>query len=321
MNDRAVRISPSRLGGVVTRTFDVNKSEGDRNHLENFGQIALGKVKADGSEILAQLPNGAQAGLLCDGNDKRVELAPSTLAQVTDAYDKYKDVRTHMSCIICHLPNGGFIPFNEQIRATLKAGVILTSGERATDKQVEEFYLSWEKSVKIWQQPYKEFLEETTTEIIGGKAVSWDAKRLIENLKYFRDTYDLGVTLETGSRDFGISPDLLKFLILKTRPVSPQLNRLAVGELVNRDGWAELGPKGLAFQTGLIIDINSRNTEQIKEFAKELLRDDAMKQLEKLSAEHKAKILLLSAEYLTDNEIDEFIRRQKKAKPPPTTKK
>lgn len=316
MNDRAVRVTPSRLGGVVSRTFDVNKSEGERNHLENFGQIALGKIKADGSEILATLPNGAQAGLLCDGNDKRVELAPSTLAQVGDDFDKkYKDVRTHMSCIICHLPNGGFIPFNEQIRASIKAGVLLTSGERATDRQVEDFYLSWEKSVKSWQQPYKDFLEETTTEFVAGKPVAWDAKKLVEKLKKFRDTYDLGLNLDTASRDFGISPDLLKFLILKTRPVSPQLNRLAVGELVGRDGWAELGTKGLAFQTGLIIDINSRNTEQIKEFAKELLRDDAMKQLEKLGPEYKTKILQLSAEYLTDAEIDEFIRRQKKAKP------
>lgn len=275
LRTRAVRITPTAFG-QVTRTFDVFKVAGDKDHMERFGQIAKGQVAFDGSEILATLPNGAQAGFLCGADGKRVEIAPSDLAQVDSKIDKYKDVRTHMSCVVCHLPSGGFINFAEQYRANIQAGLDLSAEDRQKQKQVEDFYLSWSRKVKLWQEPYLIYLQDTTATEKEPKG--WTPAKAVSTLQKFRDDYDASVTLDVAAREMGVTPEQLKFAILNVRPIKTRPNQLAIGRSIPREAWEN----DVAFEVALILDTaKDVRGEPLKRLIAPELLQDALKKFSK----------------------------------------
>lgn len=283
LRTRAVRVTPSDFG-VVTRTFDVFKVQGDKDHMERFGQIAKGDIKADGSEILATLPNGSQAGLLVGGDDKRVEIAPSNLAQVDSKIDKYLDVRTHMSCVVCHLPSGGFITFEEQVTAAKKYGLELASDDPIKQQQIEDFYTSWTRKIKGWQDPYLYFVEQTTYDARTKK--SWTPVETVKQFQRFRDLYDGNVNLAIASRELGVSEDRLKLIVLQYRPVKTRPNQLALGKSVPREAWED-PIDGVAREMFLILDADKGQEERIKLMLKDLLIQKAIEEFELKLQERK----------------------------------
>lgn len=279
LNDRAIRIVPTRFG-FVGRTFDVLKNEGDKDHIERFREIALGLAKADGGELLASLPNGAQAGLLVNANDARVEVADTRLAQIkADKIDpRYRDVRTHMGCMACHAPTNGFISFVEQYKESAEKGVKFLVREE--DRQaVRDFYESWAEDVKMWQAPYARYLERTTRD---AKGKPWTGAQAWEAVRKSRDWYDQPVTIETAALEFGLPVETLRQKLLGAReadsPIDVRLNQLATGKGVPRRTWeAEVAAKLAAY-----LDSIKGQDEPLKELLAPEIINDAIKRFGKV---------------------------------------
>lgn len=239
-NDRAIRIVPTAFGWSA-RTFDVTKNTDDRDHIERFREIALGDAKADGGEILASLPNGAQAGLLVNAQDARVEVADTRLAAIrSDKIDsRYKDVRTHMGCIACHAPSEGFISFAEQVKDSIERGVKANVLDATEAQKVRDFYLSWERQIKAWRFPYGDFIAETTRK--DGK--SWTGAQTWEQLRAARDHYDRPVTIEVAAAELGMPVETLRRRLIGEKegdgPIDARLNQLAVGKSIPRRPWQD----------------------------------------------------------------------------------
>jgi hypothetical protein len=292
LRTRAIRVTPSAYGNV-SRTFDVFRSQGDKDHRRRFGQISKGEIGADGSEILATLPNGAQAGLLCNDKDERVEIAPSDLAQVDSKIDKFADVRTHMSCIVCHAPFGGFIPFNEQVRAALEAGIKLSAQDDDPAKQrqkardVEAFYLDWEYKVKGWQAPYYRFIEQTTFD--PKTKQSWKPAEAVKQLQRFRDEYDKPLKIDQACRELGVSPAQLRIAILAKKPVEIGPNELVVGRSISRDSWESSEQGGVARECYLLLDACKEHEERVKLLLKDGLIEEAINEFKKQFLGEKKK--------------------------------
>lgn len=241
--DRAIAILQTRFGWAA-RTHDVFKNIGDKDHIERFREIALGDAKADAHELLATIPNGTQAALLSDADDKRLEVAVTAIARILtrDIDPRFVDVRTMMGCTACHMPQNGFIPFTDAFRANAEAGIKFNvdnskPGEAAA---VRDFYLSWSKKVKTWKDPMKDYIE-STTETATDKA--WTGIQTWKYLHTARDWYDRPVTIEVVAFEFGMTVEDLRARLLtkseKTGPIQARLNQLAIGRVVPRQTYQD----------------------------------------------------------------------------------
>lgn len=241
LHDRAIRLVQTRFGWAG-RTYDVFENTGDKDHLSRFREIALGDAKADGGELLASLPNGGQASLLVNGEDKRVEIAATTLAQIfSDKIDtRYRDVRNGAagSCFGCHGVSNGFIPFVERFKEMVEKGVKANVYDPVEAQKVTDFYFGLERQIKGWQNPYASFLEVTTRD---GKGKSWTGAEAWVQVRGFRDAYDAPVTLEVAAVEVGLPVEVLRQRIMGPREgqgaVEARLNQLATGQKVPRRTW------------------------------------------------------------------------------------
>lgn len=298
LNDRAIRITKTRFGWSA-RTFDVKENVGDKDHLSRFVEIAQGKIAADGGEILASLPNGSQAGLLVNEEDKPVDVAASVLAQIRNQlpikkgmlgkypinvyhYDKFADVRTHMSCVICHAPNNGFIPFGEALKESVKKGLQLKSYDAEVEQQVRDFYERWEKQIRSLQEPYLLYIQETTATKDEPKGLSPSA--VVDLFKKIRDWYDLPVTLDTVALEFGVDRKQLKNFLLNLNgdarkqikeSVLPRINQLATEQSIPRRTY-ELE---IAREIGLLLSAAKTDEEAVKKLFADKLIEDAVRRL------------------------------------------
>jgi hypothetical protein len=280
LNDAAIRIVKTQFGWSA-RTFDVFENTGDRDHFARLEQVALGNAKADGGEILASLPNGAQTGMLVNADDKVVTIANSKLAQIRNQkIDKFTDVRTFGSCLICHGPNGGFIAFQEAVNESIKKGLQGKEIDNELARQVRDFFTRWEDDVKGLQAPYLRFIAETTATKDDPKG--WTPATLINELKRFRDKYDLPVTLETAARELGVTKRDLKTFLLNLSPdekgriresVRNRINQLATEQEIPRRAWEV----DVVKEVGILLNAAKIQEEPIKRIISEQLLDTAIK--------------------------------------------
>lgn len=266
-HDRGIRIRPSKIkaGGFGARTYDFFRNVGDQDIIEQFREFAVKRelkaIRFDGGELLATIPNGAQAHLLVNGQDARVEKADPDLASIrgkTD--DRFPTVKTSMGCIACHTPSDGFIAFTEQLRDSIRKGIkanILSADEA---KLAEDFYLSWDEDVAAFRMPYAAYLRRTTV-TDGGKA--WTGEQAWTALKLARDRYDRPVTLETAAFEFGVPVETLrKQLLGKSENDSPKeirLNQLVIGKSIPRQTWQE----DVAFKMMVFLEASKPGTPVI----------------------------------------------------------
>lgn len=278
LNDRAIRIVKTPFGWSA-RTFDVAENTGDKDHMERFLQIAQGDIKADAGELLATLPNGAQAGLLVNANDERQEIAPTTFAQVKGKIDKFVDVRTHMSCVVCHTPSAGFIPFAEAVQESIKKGLQTKTIDEKLTQQIRDFYTRWEREIRGLQDPYTFFLADTTS--TKDEPKGWTGPQAVKQFQSSRDWYDLPVNVAVVASEFGMTGKTLQAVLLDIsqgkRPVresvKTRVNQLATGQSIPRRTYEA----DVASEIGLILDFVSPRREAIKEMLKEELILDAIK--------------------------------------------
>ena len=226
LNDRAIRITKTPFGWSA-HTYDVFENTGDRDHMERIAQIAQGKIAADAGEILASLPNGAQAALLVNGEDKRVEIANSAAAQIRNGsvpaplldhdhrprqIDKFADVRTHSGCVVCHGASAGFIAFAEAVQESIKKGLEARTLDEKIGTQVQDFYTRWEKEIPTYQAPYLNFIQDATATPKEPKG--WTPATTVKQFQLARDWYDLPVTTEVAAAEFGMTKTELQSVLL-----------------------------------------------------------------------------------------------------------
>jgi hypothetical protein len=264
--------------GFAARTFDVLENTGDRDHLERFREIALNKAKADAGELLMSLPNGAQAALLVDGNDKRVEIANTAVAQVRGSIDSIVDVRTNRSCIVCHGPVGGFIPFREGLGKTVEGGlqVKTVGGDKDDERRVRDFFTRWQARVEDWQKPYLRYAAETTA---SGGEKAWPPTEIVKQFQGAIKEYDAPVSLDTAALELGVSKRKLQALLIgmkdgkqsvRYESVKTRVNQLAVEQSIPRRAWEV----DVCREVSFIIDAHRDADEAIKNMVSpELIRD------------------------------------------------
>ncbi len=286
LNDRAIRITASKLvqGGWVARTFDVTENTGDRDHMERVIQIAQGDIKSDAGELLATLPNGAQAAMLVDGNDSRVEIANTAAAQIRGGkIDKFVDVHTHMSCLVCHGQNNGFIPFSEAVQESIKKGLQAKTIDEKLGTQVRDFYTKWERAVRGMQDPYLFYTSDATATKDDPKG--WTGPTAVKQFQASRDWYDLPVTPEIAAMEFGMTAATLKKLLLDLsqgrggvrESIKTRVNQLAVGQSIPRRTWEV----DTSQEIGLILSSVKNPEEPIKNLVAPQLLEDAVKRFSK----------------------------------------
>lgn len=235
-NNRVIQITRGPFG-VAMKTFDVRVTAGDRDFIESAPDVAVGKIAFDAGELLAALPNGGQAGLLIDGKAKRIEFATGDFVHPRSADGRTPDVRTMMSCVVCHAPDGGLIPPRDTFADLLRSGVELKIKDRKVRNRTRAFFLNWEDEIAGHQRPYLKLLRLTA----GVKAAELPAAFLA-----LRDGYDDPVTPEQAAREAGVG--LHAFKAAAARSVKARLGQLAAGVPIPRAAW-ERG----AFREALLL--------------------------------------------------------------------
>lgn len=237
-NNRVVQVLRSPWG-VALKTFDAKTSSGDTDYIEKAPEVAVGKIKADAGELLASLPNGGQAGLLIDGAGKRIEFATGEFTHPQGPDKRTPDVRTMMGCVICHAPDGGFIPPRDTFRELLEAGVDLKIKDRVVRNRTRAFFLGWSDEIAGYQRPYQRLVERATK---GMKPVALAAAFMA-----LRDWYDDPVTPAQAAAEFGLSVEEFKLGV--SRSAKARLGLLAAGRSIPRETWE----RGVFREAGLLL--------------------------------------------------------------------
>lgn len=232
-NNRFLEIVPitTRLGGVALETYDASESAGDQNYAEEHPNLVLGKIVSKAGELLATLPNGAQAALLINDKKRRAETADNRFAiDRTDPLDAR--VRTPGSCVMCHGPDAGFIEPRNLIPELLRAGVASKVKDPAHKDLIESFFLGWEEEVAVYRGPWKTLLARTSK---GPDGKPWTEAEAVAWFGRARAWYDSPVDPRQAARETGFPEPLLKLVASRSDRID--LGGLAVGRPISRVTW------------------------------------------------------------------------------------
>lgn len=164
LNDRIIVVVPTPGGSLETYDFFV--TAGNKDPVELAPKVprlvAENEVHADAGELLSYLPNGGQAALLINVDQKRVEVAATQAANNQIDPRLNPGVRTIQDCIRCHGPEGGLIPPRNLVELSRAAGVDTKFKDPHDREDFEAFFLGWQKRAKAFTVPYLDLLETTT---------------------------------------------------------------------------------------------------------------------------------------------------------------
>ena len=232
-NNRVVIIKPTVLGASF-ETIDTDTTSGDTDFSEKHPEIAVGKVKRKAGELLSPLPAGGQAGLLINGDGKRIETAGLNFAHNRQDPD-YGDVRTVMGCVMCHQPDDGFIMPRDLTVETLRKGIEIRIKDREVRDRTLAFFLDWDEKVVGWRANYARLRNRATNEGADPKGKGWLPAQVNREFLAFRRWYDSPVPPEQSAREVGIPMPVLKLMVLDSR--RNRLNDLAAGFAQPRKTW------------------------------------------------------------------------------------
>lgn len=272
--DRVVKIENGEFGVVMT-TFDsfASVDENDQIERDQWFLIVEGKIKFDGGESLATMPNGMQAEFLFNANKESVNIADTRLAKHLEKVSsdpRYPDVRVGF-CASCHAGTDGYNTFVEQYTDTKSRGVKFNV-PTGREQEVQDFYEGWQKKVRRWQLPYQEFREIVGT---GGKAVA--GKEMWSVMMAWRDRYDKPVDIKYVAAEFGYKADDLREILMQKvesqGPPQTRLNQLVVDKSVPKRTY-EANVSGAA---ALWIDLVKPKHEKVRELVAPQVLEDAIK--------------------------------------------
>lgn len=220
--------------GVWMKSFDVRRTSRAEDFIERPGEVVLGKIRQQATELLASTPPGGQTAFLADGQGKRTEIADGRFTHPRSPDTRTPDVRTAMSCVVCHAPDGGVIEPRNLFKDFLKSGVDLNVKDRALRNQIRAFFLEWEHRLKGWRGPYLRLIERATSDPASGLAPLTPAALVAEFLA-FRDWYDDPVTPEQAAHELGVPTEELKRYAASVK--SGRAGALAQGMDTPREVW------------------------------------------------------------------------------------
>lgn len=215
--------------GTYWRTFDVLRTAGDQDFVENpFPK------EFDAGEHIFQDERGAQFYLLSDGKGAALDFANPFVVKGDPASNPHNTVLvTSRSCIHCH--DSGILSFRNEPPRLASAGVKLHAYGLARSQRYEQFYLQEPKLQRLVRQDqdnYSEFIRDC------------NGMTAAENLQGFiraRSWYGQPVGIAQAARDLGCESqelaDALGNLATKGR-----LGQLALtGQPIPRATWERGG--------------------------------------------------------------------------------
>jgi hypothetical protein len=221
--------------GSYWRTFDVLRSAGDQDFLENpFPR------EFDAGEHIALDAKGAQHYLLTNGKGERVEFGDPRV--VHDTASGNKVLLTAASCIHCH--DAGILPVRNELEKIVELGADLKAYGPERALRLKQFYFGdLPRLIRNDQADYAAFvarcngLSPQQNAAAFGRARSW---------------YAQPVTLEQAAREIGCAPrELADALSVGTKG---RLGRLALdGTPVPRTTWERGG-----YQEAFLLVLEAR---------------------------------------------------------------
>lgn len=262
---RAYRIDRTQTGNLL-RSFDFIKGTDKKNPLRILGEDIEGE--ADAEEWFFSLPNGLWGTFLQNGQKKRQDSAPDTIA--TNRLSKSNDHRIHINvtCIACHT-NGGIQPLEGFVRQ-LAHPPPNAVGSPDYDKFIllrREYLRSMEGEFARARLQYEQYIEEATrsTTVVDGKPVivpGWDSKTYAAKYYAFWQHYEEAkVDLAWAAKDLGVKAETFKAIIEK---------RIAQGYVDPNYGGVDLVLAGIVRGSSVGI----RQWEEVYTLAQTILRGE-----------------------------------------------
>ena len=195
--------------GAYWRSYDFGHSDGRANLFSHpLGPDAgANSFRADGGEIIFNLPNGLQAYMLVDGAGDRLDKA--SLAIVSDPRRPDRAVANGLSCISCHI--GGIHEKADEVREAVHAN--LKSFSAAEAEAVAAIYLPQAKMRELQAKDAERF--QAALKLTG--VLPSRTEPVLMLVQRFEQPLDLTLT----SAELGIEPAKL----LKQLDTAPQSSR------------------------------------------------------------------------------------------------
>lgn len=259
LNNRLLVLFRGPLGKYM-RTYDVFKTSGDRDYSEKLifknGRFTKGggaDAVFDAGEILFDLPNGGQGGLLIDGAGKRAEVAAGKAASGQNIPDRALNagVGNYWACVTCHAGSGGFILPRDQEKEDQKLGIKRKFKDKEQEARYQGFFAEWEDDVAADSVKYQRMVARTTLHpeklpAIGGPpSLPWTGVKIADMTVRLRRDYDAPVTPERAARQMGLPTELFKYLASRGgasedgKVRNQRLLQLVQGKAVPSAAWEE----------------------------------------------------------------------------------
>ena len=228
--------------GVYWRTFDVFRTAGEQDFIENpFPK------KFDAGEHIIQDERGAQYYFLTDGKGDAVDFANPFVVKGDPAGPHNTVLVTSRSCIHCH--DSGILGFRNEHAVLQRIGADLKIITPDRAERFNQFFMQerrMKKLIKQDQDNYTEFIKDAT---------GLTPQQNLQNFQRYRAWYGKAVDLQQGARELGVSAKELELALAigvgtLDRPAGVTKGRL--GRLVldnhpiprvtwERGGYAEAG--------------------------------------------------------------------------------
>jgi hypothetical protein len=228
--------------GAAMETYDVKETTGLRDYSESLMFKGLpyrpglgARAVRDAGELLAYLPNGGQAGLLVNGEGKRIEVADGHFANDTDDKQMNPGVRTYQACARCHAPSGGYIIPRNVASERNKAGVAAKFKTREQRNRYLAFFKDQKARIEGFQKPYLEHVADLSVRAGQPGAKPWTGRDYADAIREFIAWYDAPLDAVQGAAEVGVSLEAFKLLAAKSPFARP--GDMLQGESVPRKTW------------------------------------------------------------------------------------
>jgi mono/diheme cytochrome c family protein len=222
----------------------------------------------DGGELIFNLPNGLQAYLLVDGNDKRIDEGPQTVVNDPNQFSGTFTIVNGISCMGCH--KQGAISFEDTVRAAF-AGA---AGQTTADK-VRRLYPPVDDMNRLLREDADRFLaaaEKATGPWL--RSGPGDQRKLTdfpEPVTRAAKDYDRPLSVADVARELGLpqSEEQSRALgvpradeLATAIKISDSLRRvglapLATGETIPREVWEQAFPRAAReLKLGIPLEID-----------------------------------------------------------------
>ncbi len=231
---RELQLIPSLFGldyKYIWRTFDfATEDTAEKSVVENLA----GTSRHDGREVIGTLSNGLNWYYLADGKGKQVAKVPQDIAlNMNEGFKipiRDRNVTNSYSCILCHGPVGGIIPFSDVIGKAIidpAIGLLVLGKDKSAVAEkrqtLEEYFLSnLPKTIARQQDSYTDRIKE-----LNGLDPAKNAEQLIGFVNKFlwelvtpeQAALEMGETLATATALWRRSGNSNLILLASGQPI------------------------------------------------------------------------------------------------------